>query len=53
MTTGFDLAASEIRAGCTKSAHVTPHMTIDRLKVLDVCRRLLGIRYPFEAAVFA
>jgi predicted dehydrogenase/sugar phosphate isomerase/epimerase len=47
----FDLVAREMRAGCTESAYVTPQMTLDNLKVLDECRRLLGIRYPFEAAV--
>lgn len=44
----FDLAASEIRAGRTESAFVPHRATLDVMKLMDECRKQMGLVYPFE-----
>lgn len=46
--TEFSRAADEIRRGATKSEYVPPEKTAQVLKVLDECRRQMGLVYPFE-----
>ena len=40
--------AQEIRAGKTASAFVPPEDTRDCMRIMDECRKQLGLRYPFE-----
>ncbi|MBP5230864.1 MAG: gfo/Idh/MocA family oxidoreductase, partial [Clostridia bacterium] len=44
----FDTVADEIRAGRTESAYVRPADTIAVMRLLDDCRKQLGLVYPFE-----
>lgn len=44
----FTLAADEILSGRVESRYVPPSATIDVLKIMDECRRQLGLVYPFE-----
>lgn len=44
----FDAAAGEIRAGLTGSLLVPPAATVDVMKIMDECRRQMGLVYPFE-----
>ena len=48
MLNEFDLAAAEIRAGKTESAYVPHSATLDVMKIMDECRRQMGLVYPFE-----
>ena len=50
MLNEFDLAASEIRSGRTESAWVPHAATLDVMKLMDECRRQMGLVYPFETA---
>ena len=47
--TEFTRAADEIRQGRTESAYVPHQATLDCLKIMDECRRQMGLVYPFEA----
>ena len=44
----FDLAAEEIRNGMTVSRFAPPDITIGTMRILDECRRQIGLVYPFE-----
>ena len=44
----FNLAANEILAGRTQSAYVPPTATVDVMRIMDECRRQMGLVYPFE-----
>ncbi len=48
MLNEFDLAASEIRAGKTESGFVPHSATLAVMKLMDECRRQMGLVYPFE-----
>ena len=48
MLNEFDLAASEIRAGKKESAYVPHSATMEVMKLMDECRRQMGLVYPFE-----
>lgn len=41
-------AAEEIAAGRTRSAFCPPEATLDTMRLLDECRRQLGVVYPCE-----
>ena len=45
----FDAVAAEIRAGLTESKAVPPSATVGVLKIMDECRRQMGLKYPFES----
>ena len=44
----FDTAAKEIRQGMKTCAPVPPEATIAVMKLMDECRRQMGLVYPFE-----
>lgn len=46
--TEFTRCAEEIRAGKTESDYIPFQSTIDCLKIMDECRRQMGLKYPFE-----
>ncbi|MBR4727929.1 MAG: Gfo/Idh/MocA family oxidoreductase [Clostridia bacterium] len=46
--TEFTRAAQEIRSGRTESAFVPQKATLDCLRIMDECRRQMGLVYPFE-----
>ena len=48
MRNEFDRAAEEILAGRTQSGFVPPQATIDVMRIMDECRRQMGLVYPFE-----
>lgn len=44
----FDIVAREILAGRTESAYVPHQATLDVMRIMDECRRQMGLVYPFE-----
>ncbi len=44
----FDIVASEIREGLCESRCVPHQATLDVMKLLDECRRQMGLVFPFE-----
>lgn len=44
----FSNVAEEIRAGCTEGAKVPARGTVDVMRILDECRRQMGLVYPCE-----
>lgn len=46
--TEFTRVAEEIRSGKLRSDYVPYESTLDCLKIMDECRRQMGLRYPFE-----
>ena len=46
--TEFTRAAEEIRAGKTESGYIPHSSTENCMKILDECRRQMGLVYPFE-----
>jgi predicted dehydrogenase len=46
--TEFTAAAEEIRAGKTQSDYIPHAATRDCMRIMDECRRQLGLVYPFE-----
>lgn len=44
----FDLAAGEIRAGLKESRYQPLAVTLDVMRIMDECRRQMGLVYPFE-----
>ncbi|MBR2732005.1 MAG: Gfo/Idh/MocA family oxidoreductase [Clostridia bacterium] len=46
--TEFTRVAQEIRSGRTESAYVPQQATLDCLRIMDECRRQMGLVYPFE-----
>ena len=44
----FDTVAGEIRQGLVQSPLVPPGATVEVMKIMDECRRQLGLVYPFE-----
>ena len=44
----FDLVAEEIRSGAVTSRFAPPDITIGTMRILDECRRQIGLVYPFE-----
>lgn len=45
----FDEVAGEIRGGQPCGVHITPESTVDVMRLMDECRRQMGLRYPYEA----
>ncbi len=48
MTNEFDRASEEIRNGLTESRFVPHQATLDVMRIMDECRRQMGLIYPFE-----
>lgn len=48
MLNEFDRVAEEIRAGRTESLYVPHQATLDVMRILDECRKQMGLVYPFE-----
>ena len=48
MTNEFDRASEEIRNGLTESRFVPHQATLDVMRIMDECRRQMGLVYPFE-----
>lgn len=48
MSNEFNLAAEEIRAGRTESQYVPHQATLDVMRIMDECRKQMGLVYPFE-----
>ena len=48
MLNEFDRVSDEIRAGLTESRCVPHQATLDVMRILDECRRQMGLVYPFE-----
>jgi len=46
--TQFDRVAADIRAGRKEPLLVPHEATLQCLKIMDECRRQMGLRYPFE-----
>lgn len=46
--TQFDHVAADIRAGRRESAIVPHEATLQCMRIMDECRRQMGLRYPFE-----
>lgn len=46
--TEFDRAVKEIREGKTESDYIPFKSTLECMKIMDECRRQMGLRYPFE-----
>ncbi len=46
--TEFTCVAREIREGRLESEYVPFRSTLDCLKIMDECRRQMGLKYPFE-----
>jgi len=46
--TEFNIAAKEIRGGRISSVLVSPEATVAVMKIMDACRRQIGLVYPFE-----
>ncbi len=44
----FERCAKEIRSGKKESDYVPFRATLDCMKIMDECRRQMGLRYPFE-----
>lgn len=44
----FDTVAGEIRQGQVQSPLVPPSSTVEVMKMMDECRRQMGLVYPFE-----
>ncbi len=44
----FDTVAAEITAGKLESTMVSARSTIDTMKIIDECRKQMGLVYPFE-----
>lgn len=44
----FDHVVEEIRAGLIESPLVPHAATLDVLRIMDECRRQMGLVYPFE-----
>lgn len=44
----FDRCAEEIRAGKKQSDYIPFEATLDCMKIMDECRRQMGLKYPFE-----
>lgn len=48
----FDRVAEDIRAGRTESLLVPHQATLDVMRIMDECRRQMGLVYPFEGPAF-
>ena len=48
MLNEFDRVAEEIRQGRKESAYVPHEATLNVMKMMDECRRQMGLVYPFE-----
>lgn len=48
MLNEFDRASEEMRAGKKESAYVPHQATLDVMRIMDECRRQMGLVYPFE-----
>ncbi len=46
--TEFTRAAEEIKAGKTESDYIPHSATRDCMRIMDECRRQMGLKYPFE-----
>ncbi len=44
----FERCAEEIRAGKKESSYVLFYATLDCMKIMDECRKQMGLVYPFE-----
>ena len=44
----FDRVAKEIREGRKESEYIPFDATLNCMKIMDVCREQMGLRYPFE-----
>ena len=47
----FDCVADEIRSGLIESPLVPHEATLDVMRIMDECRRQMGLTYPFERSV--
>lgn len=46
--TQFSAVAAEIRSGAGEGIAISPQSTLDCLKILDICRKQMGLIYPCE-----
>ena len=46
--TEFDDVAADVRAGKKESLLVPHEATLQCMKIMDECRRQMGLKYPFE-----
>ncbi|MBR6360736.1 MAG: Gfo/Idh/MocA family oxidoreductase [Clostridia bacterium] len=46
--TEFSCAAAEIREGRTQSLYIPRKSTLDCMRIMDECRKQMGLVYPFE-----
>lgn len=44
----FTAVAAEIRSGATAGVAITPQSTVDCMKIMDECRKQMGLVYPCE-----
>ena len=44
----FDRCAKEIRGGRKESAYIPFEATLSTMKIMDECRKQMGLKYPFE-----
>lgn len=44
----FSEVAAEIRSGARKGVAISPESTLDCLKITDICRKQMGLIYPWE-----
>lgn len=44
----FDRCAKEIREGRKESAYIPFEATLSTMKIMDECRKQMGLKYPFE-----
>ena len=46
--TEFDRVAEEIRSGKKESEYIPFEATLNCMRIMDECRKIMGLKYPFE-----